>query len=91
LEKFKIMKLSIKKSPWPESASKLYRPSDRRLSAKLLPTFAHRGCHAVSVTDPYGRILDFVDRSPFFISRSSVVLTRPSGPRSRPSTSQKIW
>jgi hypothetical protein len=23
-----------KKTPWPESASELYRPSDRRLSAK---------------------------------------------------------
>jgi hypothetical protein len=27
----------------PESASELYRPSDRRLWAKLLPTFADRG------------------------------------------------
>jgi hypothetical protein len=26
-------------TPWPESASELYRPSDRRLSAKWLPTF----------------------------------------------------
>jgi hypothetical protein len=26
----------------PESASELYRPSDRRLSAKLVPTFADR-------------------------------------------------
>jgi hypothetical protein len=34
----------------------------------------------VSVTDPYGRILGFLDRS------SSVVLTRLSGPRSRPTT-----
>jgi hypothetical protein len=47
---------------WPESASELYRPSDRSLSAKLLPTFADRGCHVVSVTDPYGRILGFLDR-----------------------------
>jgi hypothetical protein len=30
-------------TPWPESASELYRPSDRRLSAKLIPTFADRG------------------------------------------------
>jgi hypothetical protein len=44
-------------SPWPESASELFRPSDRRLSAKLVPTFADIGCHAISVTDPYGRIL----------------------------------
>jgi hypothetical protein len=27
------------KTPWPESASELYPPSDRRLSAKLVPTF----------------------------------------------------
>jgi hypothetical protein len=40
------------KTPWPESASELYRLSDRRLSAKLVPTFAERGCHVVSVTDP---------------------------------------
>jgi hypothetical protein len=50
-----------KKNPWPESASELYRPSDRRLSPKLLPNFADRGCHVVSVTDPYGRILGFLD------------------------------
>jgi hypothetical protein len=35
--------------------SKLYRPSERRLSAKLVPTFADRGCRVVSATDPYGR------------------------------------
>jgi hypothetical protein len=52
-----------KKTPWPESASELYRPSDRRLSAKLVPTFANRGCYVVSVTDPYGRILGFLDQS----------------------------
>jgi hypothetical protein len=35
-----------------------YRPSDRRLLTKLMPTsFADRGCHMVSVMDPYGRIL----------------------------------
>jgi hypothetical protein len=47
-------------TPWPESASELYRPSDRHLWAKLVPTFADRGCHVVSVTDPYGRILGFL-------------------------------
>jgi hypothetical protein len=46
-----------------ESASELYRPGDRRLSAKLLPTFADRGCRVVCVTDPYGNILAFLDRS----------------------------
>jgi hypothetical protein len=44
-----------------ESASELYRPSDRRLSAKLVPTFPEvRRCHVVSMTDPYGRILGFL-------------------------------
>jgi CBS-domain-containing membrane protein len=55
-----------KKTPWSESASELYRPSDRRLSAKCLPTFADKGCHVVSVTDLYGRILGFIDRSRYF-------------------------
>jgi hypothetical protein len=39
-----------KKTPWPESVRELYRLSDRRLSAKLVPTFADRGCHVVNVT-----------------------------------------
>jgi hypothetical protein len=55
-----------KQIPWSESASELYRPSDRRLSAKWLPTIADIGCHVVSVTDPYGRILGFIDRSRYF-------------------------
>jgi hypothetical protein len=36
--------------------------TDSRLSTKLMPIFADRGCHVVSVTDPYGRILGFLDR-----------------------------
>jgi CBS-domain-containing membrane protein len=40
-------------------------PTDR-LSAKWLPTFADKGCHVVSVTDPYGRILGFLERSRYF-------------------------
>jgi hypothetical protein len=41
----------------------------------------------VSVTDPYGRILDFLARSRYFLSSSSsVVLTRLSGLLSRPTT-----
>jgi hypothetical protein len=53
-------------TPWSESASELYRSSDRRLSAKWLPTFEDRKCQVVSVTDPYGRILSFLDRSRYF-------------------------
>jgi hypothetical protein len=56
----------IVSSPWSESASELYLPSDRRLLAKWLPTFADGGCHVVRVTDPYGRILGFLDRSRYF-------------------------
>jgi hypothetical protein len=53
----------IKKTPWSDSASEWYRPSDRRLSAKWLPTFADKGCNVVSVTDPCGSILAFLDRN----------------------------
>jgi hypothetical protein len=37
-----------KRTPWPESASKVYGPSDRRLSAKLVPTFADFQTHYFS-------------------------------------------
>jgi hypothetical protein len=50
-------------TPWSKPASELYRPSDWHLSAKLVPTSAGRGCHMVSVTDPYGRILGSLDRT----------------------------
>jgi hypothetical protein len=53
-----------KKTPWSESASELYRPSDRRLSAKWLPACAGRRCHVVSVTDPSGRISRFSRQEP---------------------------
>jgi hypothetical protein len=41
-----------KQTPWPESESELYRLSDPRLSAKLVPTFAARMCHVVRAADP---------------------------------------
>jgi hypothetical protein len=53
-------------TPWYEPASKLHRPSDRCLSAKLVPTFADRGYHVVSMTDPNYLILGFLDRSRYF-------------------------
>jgi hypothetical protein len=55
-----------KRNPWPEFASELYRSSDRRLWAKLVPTFTDRGCHVGSVTDPYDRNLGFLYRSRYF-------------------------
>jgi hypothetical protein len=33
----------------------LVRPSDRRWSAKLVPTLADRGCRVISATNPHGR------------------------------------
>jgi hypothetical protein len=81
------------KTPWPESASALYRPSDRRSSAKLVPTFCGyrvtRGQRDGSLR-PHSR-LSRPEPLPFLSSSSLVVLTRLSGPRSRPTTSQKIW
>jgi hypothetical protein len=50
-------------TPWPCSASELYRRSDRHLSAKLVPTFADIRWRVVSAGDPYGRNLCFLDRS----------------------------
>jgi hypothetical protein len=55
-----------KKIPWPEFAIELYPPSDRRMSTKLVPTFADRVCHVVSATYPHGHILGFLDRSRYF-------------------------
>jgi hypothetical protein len=52
-------------TPWPYSESELYRLSDHRLSAKLVPTFVDRGCCVVSATDTQGRILGFLDRSSY--------------------------
>jgi hypothetical protein len=46
--------------------SELYRPSDFRLSAKLVPTFADGWCRVVSATDPYCSIRNFLDPSRYF-------------------------
>jgi hypothetical protein len=51
----------------PSLHTELYRPSDCRLSAKLVPTSDDRECHTVSVTDPYGRNLRFLDRCRYFL------------------------
>jgi hypothetical protein len=54
------------KTPWPETTIELNRPSYRSLSARLVPTLADIECHVVSVTDPYGSIFGFLDRSSYF-------------------------
>jgi hypothetical protein len=60
-------KQTNKQTPLLQSASELYQQSDCRLSTKLMPTFADRGCRVVSATDPYGRNLGFLERSRYFI------------------------
>jgi hypothetical protein len=55
-----------KQTPWPESATELNRPSDRSLFGEASANFSDRGCYVVSVTDPYGSILGFLDRSRYF-------------------------
>jgi hypothetical protein len=62
---------------------KLYRPSDRSLLAKLLPTLADRGCRVVSATDPHGRNLGFLD--PLLLRKSG-----SAGNRTR-ICSQELW
>jgi hypothetical protein len=53
-------------TPWREFASELYRPSHRRLLTKLVPTFVDIRCHVVTVTDPYGRNLGFLNKNRCF-------------------------
>jgi hypothetical protein len=50
--------------------------------AKLVPAFPDRGCHVVSVMDPYSHILGFLDRSRYFFFQVAPQLhsTRLSGP-----------
>jgi trans-aconitate methyltransferase len=46
-------------TPWPQSASERAVAACRRSYYQLLRV---EGCRVVSVTDPYGSILDFLDR-----------------------------
>jgi hypothetical protein len=87
------MQHTKKKTLWFESASELYRPSDRHLSAKWLPTCADRKCHVVSVTDPSGRISRFSRQEPLLSYQVApqFVLTRLTAPRSRSTTFFFSW
>jgi hypothetical protein len=52
--------------PWPYFTIQLYRPSDHRLSAKLVLTFADRGCRLIGAANPHGRIRGSLERSHSF-------------------------
>jgi hypothetical protein len=49
-----------------KAASELYRPSDRRISKKLVPAFKDSECRTVSATNSYSSILGFLNRSCYF-------------------------
>jgi hypothetical protein len=69
----------LQKTQWLQSASELYRPSDRRLSAKLVPTFLSiDGGQRDESLRPYSP-LSKPEPILFLPSSSSVVLTRLSG------------
>jgi hypothetical protein len=53
----------IKKNiPWPQSASELYRSSDRSLSAKLVTAFVDRRCRVFKRRIPTAVISIFLER-----------------------------
>jgi hypothetical protein len=59
-----IIYINKKQTPWPESARELYRQSERRLLAKLVPTFWDRGVSSSQGGGPLRPYLGFLDRSP---------------------------
>jgi hypothetical protein len=76
--KFSELKASTKKQTNSmASVCKRTIPSEHCLSPKLVPTLADRGCHVIRVTDPYGRIIEFLGRSRhFFFQVASQLYSR---------------
>ena len=65
---FIVQQMHKQKTPWPLSASELYRESSRRRSAKLVPTFADRGVSRGRRNgSPTAVNLCFLDRSRYFL------------------------
>jgi hypothetical protein len=79
-KKLKLHGLSTRAN-YTDRATAACRQSDCQL-------FADRGCYVVSVTDPYGPYSRFSRQEPllFYEVAPQFVLTRLSGPRSRPTT-----
>jgi hypothetical protein len=76
-----------KESPCSETESELYRRMSKLVST--FDTFVDKGCHVVSVTDPYGRILGFIDRSRYFFLQ--VALQLYSRRRMNPGPALTCW
>jgi hypothetical protein len=52
---------------WVDTDAGVSTPTERPPPvSELVPTFADRGCHVVSATNPYGRNFGFLDRSHYF-------------------------
>jgi hypothetical protein len=69
-------------------------PAERPpLVGRVSANFCGEGCSVVSATDPHGGNLGFSRPEPLILlpSSSSIVLTRLSGPRSRPTAPEKMW
>jgi hypothetical protein len=64
-------------TPWRESACELYQPRNRRLLEKLVPNSTDSGCHVVSETDSYVRILGSLERSSYFFFQVAPQLYSP--------------
>jgi hypothetical protein len=50
-----------------ENAMLIRITTDRRLSAKFVPTFVDRWCRMVSATDPYSYILGFLNPRRYYL------------------------
>jgi hypothetical protein len=85
--------VDYKQTPRPVSASELCQPSYRLLSAKLVPIIGDKGLSHSQPGEFPSAVISVSGPEPllFLPSSSSVVLKRLSGPRSRPTTCQKMW
>jgi hypothetical protein len=66
-------RLFVREGSPTEKGQQIPGPNSRKGSniwsqSGLDTTFVDRMCHVVSVTEPYGRILGFLDRSRYFLS-----------------------
>jgi hypothetical protein len=58
--------MNEQRTPWPESATELYRPSDHRLSTKLVPTSCRWRVSRGERDGSLRHILGFLDHSRYF-------------------------
>jgi hypothetical protein len=83
---------STEKTLWSVTASELYRRSDRRLSGKLVPTFADRECHVGRLCGLVVRVLGYKSGEPGSIPGTTrkKVMGLEQGPLSLVSTTDEL-